>query len=180
MMFLLFMASMFGIAGNVVGGSVNFAATSLTVAVGASDTTIYVKDTTGFPDPGIIQIENEQISYSGTTATNFHGNIIQPLARGVNGTTASAHPITAAVRTQEGGFMNNVTSYSIATISDASGIQAFVSVPIALFTLIGSVLFAPIDFFGTDLAWLTYLWAIFGIGFLVALTIQMGGGRKMS
>jgi hypothetical protein len=64
-------------------------------------------------------------------------------------------------------------------MSDSSGAFAFVSVPLAFFTLIGSIVFVPLDFLGTDLAILTYIWAIVGIGFLIALMIQTGGGRRV-
>ena len=178
-MFLFWMFLILSLSGNVVSGSVSTAAVNLTQAVGASDTTIYVTSTTGFPGSGIIQIENEQISYSSTSRSTFSGNFARPLTRGVNGTAASAHPITAIVRTQEGGIMNAAASYSIATMSDSSGLQAFISVPLAFFTLIGTIIFMPLDFLGTDLSMLTYVWAIFGLGFLLAITVQMAGGRHV-
>lgn len=173
---------MFGIltlAGNVVGGSVAFSATALTAAITDSDTTIYVVDTTGFPASGIIVIDNETIAYSDLAPDHFGHTLGQPMVRGSGGTEAASHAAGAIVRTQESGMMNASVSYSIASIADASGLQAFISVPIAFFRLITSFILVPLDFLGSDLAWLTYLWAIFGLGFLVALTVTMAGGRRV-
>ncbi len=53
----------------------------------AGTTTINVASTAGFPTPaGLIRIESEEISYTGTTATSFTG-----CTRGANLTTAAAH-----------------------------------------------------------------------------------------
>lgn len=65
---------------------------TLTAAMGASDTMASVDATTGYPTSGVLHIDGEQMSYSGTTATSFTG-----LVRGINTTTAAAHSIGAAV-----------------------------------------------------------------------------------
>lgn len=53
----------------------------------SSTTTINVTSTAGFPSPsGLIRIESEEISCTGTTATSFTG-----CTRGANGTTAASH-----------------------------------------------------------------------------------------
>jgi len=61
--------------------------------IGASETTIYVDSTEGFPDSGIIEIyglsserPHELVSYTGKTATSFTG-----CTRGVLGSTAAEH-----------------------------------------------------------------------------------------
>ena len=51
-----------------------------------SATTITVDSTTGFDSSGKIYIENEQITYTGTSSTTFTG-----CTRGANSTTAAAH-----------------------------------------------------------------------------------------
>tara|TARA_R100000234_G_scaffold51603_1_gene30897 strand:+ start:139 stop:1887 length:1749 start_codon:yes stop_codon:yes gene_type:complete len=48
--------------------------------------TITVKDTTGFSSSGTLQINSEQFTYTGKTATTFTG-----VTRAVNSTTAAAH-----------------------------------------------------------------------------------------
>ena len=51
-----------------------------------SATTITVDSTTGFDSSGKIYIENEQVTYTGTSSTTFTG-----CTRGANSTTAAAH-----------------------------------------------------------------------------------------
>jgi hypothetical protein len=66
--------------------------TQLTVALGASDTSAVVASTVGFPTSGTLLVDNEQISYTGLTASSFTG-----LVRGANGTVPSTHALNAAV-----------------------------------------------------------------------------------
>lgn len=66
--------------------------TSLIAPVAASDTSLTVGSTIGFPATGTLVIDSEQISYSGTTITSFTG-----LTRGANGTTAAAHLLNTNV-----------------------------------------------------------------------------------
>jgi hypothetical protein len=60
--------------------------TNLTVAALIGDTTLTVASTTNFTATGVITIENEKISYTGTTPTTFTGCL-----RGQLGTTAAIH-----------------------------------------------------------------------------------------
>jgi hypothetical protein len=66
--------------------------TYLTADPGAAGATINVQSTANFPNAGRITIDSELISYTGTTAISFTG-----AARGVGGTTATAHPVGNAV-----------------------------------------------------------------------------------
>ena len=178
-MFLMFVWLIVCIAGGVVQGQVDFVRTSLTVAIDDDDSTITVKSTEGFPEPGIIAIKDERIAYSSTTATTFKGNLARPLNRGAEGTEAVAHEIGEHVATIQGAMMNSSAAYNIAVLADPSGLQAFVSVPLAFFALLGSFFFLPIQFLGTDLQILTYVWAVIGVGAIAAFTITMAGGRRV-
>jgi hypothetical protein len=60
--------------------------------IDAVETTVIVDSTSGFSSTGIILIESEMMTYSGTTTTTFTG-----LVRGVLGTTAASHADTTAV-----------------------------------------------------------------------------------
>jgi len=60
--------------------------TTLNGALTDSATTVTVASTSGFDSSGTIYIENEQITYTGTTSTTFTG-----ATRGANSTTAAAH-----------------------------------------------------------------------------------------
>lgn len=66
--------------------------TNTSSSVGITDTTINVDSTTGFPPTGTIQINSEQITYTGITSTSFTG-----CTRGANGTTPAAYPGTGYV-----------------------------------------------------------------------------------
>lgn len=59
--------------------------TNLTAAVRAHDETLRVHSTTGFPTSGTLQVNREQITYTGTTPTSFNG-----CTRGARGTEATA------------------------------------------------------------------------------------------
>jgi hypothetical protein len=65
----------------------------LAVAMLAGDTVANVDATAGgYASTGVLHIDAEMMSYSGLTPTSFTG-----LVRGINGTTAAAHPLGAAV-----------------------------------------------------------------------------------
>jgi hypothetical protein len=66
-----------------LGGSI---ASTTTASVSAAETTIPVVSTTGFPSKGGLQINTEQITYTGKTAATFTG-----CTRGANGTKAAAY-----------------------------------------------------------------------------------------
>ena len=167
------------IAGSVMQGQIDFIRTSLTIALNDSMETITVRSTEGFPNTGIIVIESERIAYSSKDGTHFQGNLARPLLRGADGTEAVAHIVGKQISTVPGAMLNSSASYNIAVMADASGLQAFVTAPLAFFSLLGSFFFLPIQFLGTDLQILTYIWAVIGVGMLAALTITLAGGRRV-
>ena len=63
-----------------------------------SATTVTVASTSGFDSSGTLFIENEQITYTGTTSTTFTG-----ATRGANSTTAAAHSSGTQVAQFSGG-----------------------------------------------------------------------------
>jgi len=178
-MFMLFMFIVVNIASNVMQGQIDFARTQLTADMDDSATTITVSSTTGFADVGMIVIGDERIAYSDTTGTTFVGSLAQPLLRGTGGTDAVAHSSGARVSTLQGAMMNTAADYHIAVIADAAGLQAFVAKPVAFFQLIGSFIFLPLTFLGTDLQILTVFWGVIGAGMLIALFIALAGGRRV-
>jgi len=79
--------------------------TTLDGALTDSATTITVASTTGFDSTGTIFIENEQITYTGTTSTTFTG-----ATRGANDTTAAAHDsATQVAQFEQGGVPQYVS-----------------------------------------------------------------------
>lgn len=69
--------------------------TTLSAGVGATDTTIPVNSTSGFPKTGHIKIDSEEIRYYDADATSF-----KQAVRGVGGTTAASHMLGATVTEQ--------------------------------------------------------------------------------
>jgi len=64
-------------------------------------------------------------------------------------------------------------------MSDSSGALAFVTIPFAFISLLISFFILPLGFLGTDLQILTYLWGVITVGIIVALGIQLAGGRRV-
>jgi len=90
--------------------------TRLTTDIAATATTIPIASTIGFPTTGTIRIENENISYTGVTATSF-----TRATRGTDGTTAATHPSGASV-SNGGGilYVANTVASSILAFDRAS------------------------------------------------------------
>jgi len=76
-------------------------------------------------------------------------------------------------------MMNTAATYHVAVMADAAGLQAFLAKPVAFFQFIGSFFFLPLRFLGTDLEILAMIWAVVGIGVIIALFVAMAGGRRV-
>lgn len=179
LMFLGFVWIGVCLAGGIMSGGVSMVTTRLTADIDDSAGTIPVSSTAGFPENGIIVIEKERIAYSSTSSDEFKGSFTRPLQRGASGTDAKAHDEGKHVSTVESSMLNSSLDYDIALISDASGLMAFVQVPLALFDMVKSFIFLPIGFLGTDLQILTYIWGVVVLGFIVVLFISLAGGRRV-
>ena len=81
--------------------TLNGALNADSAGTGGTGTTINVASTTGFPSSGtnFIQVDNEEISYTGLTATSFTG-----ITRNVRGTTNASH--------SDGATVTNFSAYS--------------------------------------------------------------------
>lgn len=178
-MFMVFVWMIVCIAGGVLQGSMVFATTTLTSAISDTDTTIPVASTEGFTKTGFVTIGDERIGHASKTDTTFVGGVVNPLLRGAGGTTAVAHSAGERVRTVESSMLNQSVGYKMAIITDASGILAFVTIPLALLSLLGSFFTLPLNFFGTDLEILAYLWTVLTIGILIAVGVALVGGRRV-
>ena len=66
--------------------------TTVTQAIGLTDTTINIANKGNFPTSGVVEIEAERIIYTGSTSTTLTG-----CSRGAYGTTASVHPTGVTV-----------------------------------------------------------------------------------
>lgn len=92
--------------------------TRLKASAISTDTTISVETTTSFPSSGTIRIDDEEINYTGKTATTFTG-----CTRGVNGTTAGSHVTGATVEwvTSE---RYEVANHAVAAITNIRGVSS--------------------------------------------------------
>ena len=161
-------------------GMMPFASTLLDEELAIDDVvSIDAIRTVGFPESGIIIIDDERIGYSSTTATSFDSNVARPMVRGLGDTDASAHLTGAKISQLESSLMNSSVDYNLAVMADAAGAQAFLSVPTAVFDILLAYGTAPFAFLGTDLQILTAIWAVMFIGMVVSFFIMVAGGRRV-
>jgi hypothetical protein len=103
--------------------AVNSKVTNLTSAIDASQLTIPVTSTTGFPSSGHITIDNEIIHYTSVGAAQFNAD-----ARGADGTTAASHLNSTQVSHNVIAIHHNTLKDEIAAIeqniSDRLGLSA--------------------------------------------------------
>ena len=186
LMFMGWMWFVVCLVGGTLAGSVPQATTTLTADITSTDEVISVTSTENLKSSGIIIIEDERIAYYHTTDTTITGTFWRHLVRGAQDTEAVAHTAIDSgtgkfrvVRTPENALLNNTLNYNIALLSDSSGLMLFVTLPIVLWDIITSFVILPLNFLGTDMVILTYVWALFGLGLLVSAVIAMAGGRRI-
>lgn len=181
MMFMIWMFVIVSISGNIAAsGQSGITTTRLTSAITSTEVaSIPVATTIGFPDAGKIIIGDETIAYPAKDATHFLRATFNPIVRGNEDTEAIAHDANASVRTKESYLLNASIDYKIARITDAAGAVAFIAMPILLFDFVLTFFKLPLDFLGTDLAILTYIWMIVAIGMIVGFVVALAGGRRV-
>lgn len=86
-------------------GNTGLATTPLTAAVTETSTTLPVIDTSGFLSSNFVIMGDEDICYTGVTATSFTG-----LTRGCNNTTAAVHASGTLAYDEATGFLNRTLS----------------------------------------------------------------------
>ena len=91
--------------------------TTLNGAITSSATTITVVSTSGFSSSGAILIENEVITYTGTTSTTFTG-----CSRGAYGSTAASHSSGAYVNGAQGTTAATATLLQLNTTDLSNGV----------------------------------------------------------
>ena len=78
-------------------GQVNLVASTVTTAVTATDSTIYLSNVTVLPAAGFVKLDNEIISYSSTTVTSGTAGSLNFCGRAQQDTTAATHIVTTPV-----------------------------------------------------------------------------------
>jgi len=180
-MFMMWMFIIVSIAGNIAAsGQVGITTTRLTDNITANETdSIPVASTVGFADAGIILIGDEQITYPDKDDTHFLDTTFNDITRGGASSEAVAHNVNASVRTKESYMLNASLDYKIARITDSAGGLAFIAMPFLLLDLVLTFFKLPLEFLGTDLAILTYIWMVVAIGMIVGFVVSLVGGRRV-
>ena len=180
-MFMMWMFLIVSIAGNVAAsGESGITTTRLTAAISANETdSIAVASTVGFPNSGIIRIGDEQITYPDKDDTHFLDTTFNDIVRGSADTEEVAHAAQDAVRTKESYMLNASIDYKIARITDSAGALEFIAMPLLLLDLVKTFFILPLEFLGTDLAIMTYIWMVVSVGMIVGFVIAMAGGRRV-
>ena len=180
-MYMMWMFVVVSIAGNMAAsGQSGMTTTRLTANITDTETaSITVASTAGFPSAGIIVIGDEQITYADTNATHFLGTTFNPIVRGSADTEAVAHLANSSVRTKESSVLNASMDYKIARITDTAGVLGFVALPARLLDLVFTFFKLPLEFLGTDLAILTYIWMVVAVGMILGFVLQLAGGRRV-
>ena len=180
-MFMIWMFVIVSIAGNIAAsGQSGITATRLTDNVTANETdSIPVASTVGFGNAGIILIGDEQITYPDKDATHFLDTTFNDISRGGAGSEAIAHNVNATVRTKESYILNASIDYKIARITDSAGALSYIAMPFLLLDLVLTFFKLPLEFLGTDMAILTYIWMVVAVGMIVGFVIALVGGRRV-
>jgi len=180
-MFMIWMFLIVSIAGNIASsGQSGITTTRLTDNITANETdSIPVASTVGFADAGIILIGDEQITYPDKDDTHFLDTTFNDIIRGSADTEEIAHNVNASVRTKESYMLNASLDYKIARITDSAGALTFIAMPFLLLDLVLSFFKLPLEFLGTDLAILSYIWMVVAIGMIVGFVVALAGGRRV-
>tara|TARA_Y100000310_G_scaffold12718_4_gene13110 strand:+ start:3434 stop:5275 length:1842 start_codon:yes stop_codon:yes gene_type:complete len=184
-MFMIWMFVIVSVAGNVLAGSTSLVATRLTADLLSNETsTISVASTEGFGESGILVIGDERVGYPSKTATTFDrtavlGATTNPILRGIQDTDADAHATGDTVRTLEAGLLNSSIDYKIVRIADSAGVAGMIALPIRLLDLVLTFFVLPLDFLGTDLVILAYIWGIVAIGMVFGVGMALVGARRV-
>ncbi len=180
-MFMIWMFVIVSIAGNIAAsGQSGITTTRLTATISANETdSIPVANTVGFPDSGKILIGDETIAYPDKDDTHFLDTTFNDIIRGNEDTTEVEHALGASVRTKESYLLNASIDYKIARITDSAGALAFIAMPFLLLDLVLTFFKLPLEFLGTDLAILTYIWMVVAVGMIVGFVVALVGGRRV-
>ena len=157
LVFFLFMFLYAMILSGAMSGEIGLVSAALAGAVDSNDTTVTVDTTSGFPSSGRLWIGDEQLSYSGTSATTFTG-----LTRGVD-TEASSHASSTRVYSEGAGVANQLLGYRVlSTLQSGQNpiFQTFTvatQLPIVLKNIIVKLVQADFAFFDGHGAWLKFI-----------------------
>lgn len=133
----------------VMEGGGGSKATMLTASVSDVSTTLNVQNTSGYLESDYVQIGNERIRYTDTTATTFTG-----CTRGWDDTTAVAHGVGSKVYSS-GATWSSALGFNVATTGSTAG-------SINMLTVGVNFMFVTMPKLLTwDFAWLKVGWTVY-------------------
>lgn len=162
--------------GAVMKSGGGIATTALAASISDTATTITVDSTENFLSLDVVTIGSEDILYSSKDATHFY---VAADGRGYNGTLAKAHRTDTTVYTQTAGIVNQMSNYNISKIVDATGFWAALNIPLAFLSLLVNFLTAGLDFLGSDLQIVSYVWMLMGLGLVISIALSLAGSRRV-
>jgi hypothetical protein len=166
--------------GSILNGGGGIVAVELTADITAADTTIKVVTTNDFLDVPMsndyITIGNEELTYTGITATTFTG-----VTRGINGTTATSHITGDILYSAESSVVNSAMGFNMAATVDSMGLWAIPAIPIMFFIKTIPMWFKTmVQLLNGDLAILSYVFFVALMGFIITIALQLAGGRRVT
>jgi len=130
---------------------------------------VTVDSTDMFLDNDYMTVGDEQILYTGRTATEFTG-----CTRGCNGTTATSHADGDNVYTSNASTINSALGFNVAATAATYGFLSVVVIPFNFFTHTLPQLIAwNFSFLQGELAWVSYFFFAVSIGLVVVLAIYL-------
>lgn len=152
---------------NEGGGGI--VATRLSSSLDETTTTIQVESTTGFLVPiagwslPTVIIRNEEISYTGLTATSFTG-----CERGYRLTDTDSYSIGTAVYTPEVGVLNKAFGFDIVSTGEDYGEMSVVNMGWNFFTVaLGYLVTFNFSLLTGDMIYFRYLMMSVAVGFVM-------------
>lgn len=154
-------------------GGGGIVSTSLTSSLSSTETaTINVSSTNGFRSADTVYIEDEQIAYTGKTATTFTG-----LTRARNRTSASAHTLVGTpVYSQELGTMNQASGAPVASSEIPGGTISATGFNLKfLVQALPQVVVWNYPFLTGQLIYLRIILAMVGVGLTISMVLATIG-----
>ena len=162
--------TVFGLAMSyMMGGDQAFADTSLVTPIDGNDTTIPVATTSGFPSGGgVVQIDNEIISYTGVTATTFTG-----VTRGRRDSEPVSHANGTAVYNEPAGLVESVVSFNILETVASDGVliglaRTVTQVPGMLASWLWKIIMLDFAFLEGPLSYVRVMLQVFAAGLVLS------------
>ena len=122
-MFFVFATLCAALLDGIMGGNTGFSTTNLTANMTASATTANVQDTSGMPNTGLVQIEDEIMCFSGKTSTTLTG-LLRGQRCGGSAVTSpvDAHDAGRRVFSEAPGLFNSIIGFDIASNFSGGGV----------------------------------------------------------